>query len=191
MAFKNTSAVKGKKGFQSANNDEILGGGNSDAWNVAQGYVQIKILRLLIQLDRYDTIAQFGTEEMEMDMGMDISTLNKKRLEGLQRFMSTLKQLIGNVKFSIKKEDREGLSSYKDRIKNIEDVMPQLFDEEEDQVSHVKTLVIDEELFRKCIKILQEIKDELNTPINKAGLIFKPSDEVDLDKIMQDIVQGG
>jgi len=37
----------------------------SDAWNVADGYTKLKILRQLIMLDRWDTIAQFGTEEFD------------------------------------------------------------------------------------------------------------------------------
>jgi len=38
---------------------------------------------------------------------------------------------------------------------------------------------------------LQDVKDKLNTPLNNAGLIFRPTEEVDLDKIMAEIVEGG
>ena len=191
MGFKNDTAIKGKKGFQSSGKNDIISTGTSEAWNVAQGYVHIKILRLLIQLDRYDLIAQFGTEEMDQEFNLDQSEINKRRIEGLQRFISTLNQLIGNVGFAIKKEDDPKLKGFVNRLKNVENVMPHLFAEEEDQVSHRKTLIIDEELFCKCLKIVKEIKDALNTPINKAGLIFRESDDIDLDKIMKDIIEGG
>ena len=175
--------------FKSA--DEVISTGKSEAWNVAQGYVHIKILRLLIQLDRYDTIAQFGTEDMDLDGGMDLTTINKKRIEGIQRFISTLKQLASNVFFSIKSEDRPKVNAFISRIKNVEEVMPNLFSEQEDQRDHSRTLIIDEELFFKCLRILQDIKEKINTPINKAGLIFRESDDMDLDKIMEEIIQGG
>ncbi len=52
----------------------------SDAWNVADGYTKIKILRLLIQLDRYDTIAQFGTEEFDEDLQLDQKHFEQKEM---------------------------------------------------------------------------------------------------------------
>lgn len=163
----------------------------TEAWNVAEGYTKLKILRLMIQLDRYDTIAQFGTEEMGEDLNMDDNTLSTKRIEAFQRFTSTLKQLIENVNFAIKKKDSVAMSGLKDRLENVENIMNDLYDEEEDQISHFKVIVINEKLFRNGLNILQKIKEDLNVPMNKAGLIFRESDEVDINKIMQDIVEGG
>jgi len=39
----------------------------TDTWNVADGYTKLKILRQLIMLDRWETTAQFGTEEIDED----------------------------------------------------------------------------------------------------------------------------
>ncbi len=54
----------------------------SDAWNVADGYTKLKILRQLIMLDRWDTIAQFGTEEIDEDIIYTNNQLKKRRVEG-------------------------------------------------------------------------------------------------------------
>jgi hypothetical protein len=163
----------------------------TEAWNVAEGYTKLKILRLMIQIDRYDTIAQFGTEEMGDDFNMDDTTIARKRIEAFQRFTSILKQLIGNVKFAIKKDQKVTIRGLEERLENVENIMNDIYAEEEDQISHIQTIVINEKLFMSGLKILQQIKEDLNIPMNKAGLIFRESDEVDIDKIMNEIVQGG
>lgn len=163
----------------------------SDAWNVADGYTKIKILRQLIMLDRWDTIAQFGTEEIGEDMNYNDDTINKRRVEALQRFYSTIKQLLGNVYFAIRSADKQKVKALVGRIDTVSEFMPKTYSTREDSVSHNIYFEIHEELFDKILDILQEVKDQLNTPLNNAGLIFRPSEEVDLDKIMAEIVEGG
>lgn len=163
----------------------------TEAWNVAEGYTKLKILRLMIQVDRYDTIAQFGTEEIGDDFNLDYNTIAKKRIEGFQRFVSTLKQLMGNVKFAIKKPDKDGLQGLENRLSNVEEIMGNLYSEETDDLSKTVTIVINEMLFATGLSILQDLKKDLHVPMNKAGLIFRESDEVDIDKIMNEIIGGG
>lgn len=178
----------GKKGV-SEFGGEINAG--SDAWNVADGYTKLKILRQLIMLDRWDTIAQFGTEEIDEDMNYNDNQLNKRRVEGLERMYSTIKQLLGNVLFAIRKEDLEKVKALVDRVENIGEFIPKSFEQQEDLINHVIGFEIKEEVFNQIIGILQEVKDQLNIPLNNAGLIFRPTEEVDLDKIMSEIIEGG
>jgi len=163
----------------------------SDAWNVADGYTKLKILRQLIMLDRWDTIAQFGTEEVDEDLNYTDNQLKKRRVEGLQRMHSTIKQLLGNVLFALKKEDQPTVKAFIDRIENIEEFIPKAFDQKEDPISHAFVFEINEDVFNMLMKILQDVKDQLNTPLNNAGLIFRPTEEVDLDRIMSEIIEGG
>jgi len=163
----------------------------SDAWNVADGYTKIKILRLLIQLDRYDTIAQFGTEEFDEDYAFDQNYLNKRRCEAMERFISALRQLLGNVYFALRKEDFDGVNSDLKRVKQLQKFLPDLYSTKTDEVSKELLFEVNEKLFNAMLLILQEIKDKINTPLNKAGLIFRPTEEIDLDKIMAEIIDGG
>lgn len=163
----------------------------TDAWNVADGYTKIKILRLLIQLDRYDTIAQFGTEEVDDDYGLNPNQINKRRCEAIERFISTLRQLLGNVYFALRKEDFKGINSDLERVKNLREFLPKLYEIKHDEVSKEEILEVNENLLAQILLILQEIKDKINVPLNKAGLIFRPTEEVDLDKIMSEIIEGG
>ncbi len=163
----------------------------SDAWNVADGYTKLKILRQLIMLDRWDTIAQFGTEEIDEDVSYSDNQLKKRRVEGLERLHSTINQLLGNVLFAIKKEDQDIVKALVDRVKNIEEFIPKAFEQKEDVISHSVEFKINNDVFNQIIVILQDVKDKLNTPLNNAGLIFRPSEEIDLDKIMNEIIEGG
>lgn len=163
----------------------------SDAWNVADGYTKLKILRQLIMLDRWDTIAQFGTEEIDEDVSYSDNQLKKRRVEGLERLHSTINQLLGNVLFAIKKEDQDIIKALVDRVKNIEEFIPKAFEQKEDVISHSVEFKINNDVFNQIIVILQDVKDKLNTPLNNAGLIFRPSEEIDLDKIMNEIIEGG
>jgi hypothetical protein len=163
----------------------------TDAWNVADGYTKIKILLPLISLDKLDTIAQFGTEVIGDDQFYTDNQLNKRRVEALQRFEAIIKQLLGNVKFAMKKADHPHIDRLVTRVKNTEPYLNESFKVTEDAVTHEELFKINEVLFKKILDILQSVKDELNTPLNNAGLIFRPTEEVDLDKIMSDIVESG
>jgi len=175
-------------GDQSFGGDVSVG---SDSWNVAQGYTQLKILQPLYMLDRFDTIAQFGTMEIDEDNYYNDNTIKKRRVEALQRFHSTIKQLLGNVKFAMKKADHPVVDKLIERIANTEEFLSTSFKVKEDGFSHEEIFEINEDLFKNILDILQAVKDELNTPLNNAGLIFRPTEEIDLDKIMNDIVEGG
>lgn len=50
---------------------------------------------------------------------------------------------------------------------------------------------INEDLFKLIYLKLQEIKDDLNFPLNDSGLIFRTPEEFDLDKISKEIALGG
>jgi hypothetical protein len=163
----------------------------TDNWNVADGYTKLKILRQLIMLDRWETIAQFGTEEIGDDQTMDDNTIKSRRVEALQRFHSTLKQLIGNTAFAMKKEDKRKVEELVKDIDNVEEYLGEVFSSKEDNYSHEMIFDIKEKMFKKILTIFQISKDNLNVYLNNSNLIFRASEEVDLDKIMDDIVQGG
>lgn len=161
----------------------------SQAWNIADGFTKIKILRLLIELDLYETIAMFGRKDLEEQIPE--SEISYRRYEAIQRVLFNLKQLIGNCNFAVNKgEDAKLFEEYLKRIDHIEDVFDGIADYLTNDVTKETELRINEDHFKKCFDILRTIKDELNFPINRAGLIFKASDTLDLEEIMRDIENG-
>lgn len=162
----------------------------SEAWNIAKGFTTLKILQPMVALDRYENIAQFGSVEMD-DLTSQLPDIAERRVQGLRRFLTTLRQLIGNVQFAIKKGDRELIGKYNNKLDIIEKVLDGVASYEENALTHEKKFVIHEYHFSQCFKFLRRIKDEVNFQLNRAGLIFKESEEVNLDNIMQEIIEGG
>lgn len=180
---------KGVKGFAGESGGAMSLG--SDAWNVADGYTKLKILKQLIYLDRYENIALYGNDDIDEEGSFDESTNNKRRETALLRYISTLRQLLGNVKFAIRQDDHPKIKRFLYELSEVSELVSGISFQQTNEISHETTFLINETHMRNCIAVLQTIKDEINVPINKAGLIFKGSDEVDLDKIMAEIEAGG
>lgn len=163
---------------------------SSESWNIADSFMKIKVLRLMIEIDLDETIARFGRKDMEEYVPSQM--IAEKRVEALQRMLFSLKQLIGNCLFSISNsKDKRLISSYMDRLENVEKVIDGTYFEVVNDVTKETFLKVNEQHFNKCFGVMRQVKNELNFPINRAGLIFKQSDDIDLEKIMQDIVGGG
>lgn len=176
-------------GTGKASGEDAIGLG-TQAWNIADGFTKIKILRLIIQLDLDEEIAMFGRKDEQEDVPNEF--IPHRRLEYFQKFIFHLKQLIGNCKFAIEKGyDEKLIKHYEDRIEQVENVADGVASTFTNEVTKEEELKINEKHFKTCFKILQEIKDDLNFPVNRAGLIFRQGDELDLDAVMRQIEDGG
>lgn len=165
----------------------------TEAWNVADGYVKLKILKQLVLCDKLEIIALYGSEDID-DMQVNPvppEMVPHRRVEALTRLKDNITQLISNVKFAIKSEDDEKFEALRGRINLIEEMLDAICYMAEDQVNHNKQLVINEGWFRKMLIEMQEIKENINFPINNAGLIFRKSDEMNFDELLKDIAEGG
>jgi len=172
-----------------ASGEDAIGLG-TQAWNIADGFTKIKILRLIIQLDLDEEIAKFGRKDEQEDIPNEF--IPHRRVEYFQKFIFHLKQLIGNCKFAIEKGyDEKLIKYYEGRIDEVEEVSDGIASNFVNQVTKEEELRINEKHFKVCFKVLQEIKDDLNFPVNRAGLIFRQGDELDLDAVMRSIEDGG
>jgi hypothetical protein len=176
-------------GIGKSSGEDVVSVG-TQAWNIADGFTKIKILRLIIQLDLDEEIAMFGRKD-DQDQTPD-EAVPYKRVESFEKFIFHLKQLIGNCKFAIEKGlDERIIAQFLERIDNVEAVADGIAENMINDVTKESQLKINEKHFKKCFDILQNIKDELNFPINRAGLIFRQGEEMDLDEIMRTVEQGG
>jgi len=170
-----------------ADGSKVIGQG-SNVWNISDGFMKIKVLRLLIELDLHESIALFGRKDMEEQIPQEV--IAEKRVEALNRMLFTLKQLMGNCKFTIEKKDKWVVNDLMERINFVEKVIAGVSRVIVNEVTKEEYLSINEAHFRVCFDALKNIKDDLNVPINKAGLIFRRTDDVDLDSLMRDIMEG-
>lgn len=163
-----------------------------EAWNIADGFTKVKILRILIELDLYENLALFGYQTVEDMETTPTELIPRKRVEALNRMAFDLRQLIGNCRFSIdKQQDRMIVAHLFARLDTVEKFLDGSYTSTRNYVTHEDSLMINEEHFKKCFDIMRNIKDELNFPINRAGLIFKQTDTTDLDQLTKDLIEGG
>jgi hypothetical protein len=172
-----------------ASGEDAIGLG-TQAWNTADGFSKIKILRLLIQLDLDEEIAMFGKKD-DQEQIMD-EQIPYRRMDGFEKFIFHLKQLIGNCKFSIEKGlDETIVAQFITRIEQVEEVSDGIASRFINDITKEDELKINEHHFKICFNILQKVKDDLNFPLNRASLIFRQGDELNLDEIMRTIEEGG
>lgn len=176
-------------GWAKANTGENVVGLESQTWNIADGYTKIKILRLIIQLDLDEEIAKFGKKD-DLDDVPD-AEIPYKRTEAFDKMLFHLNQLIGNCKFAIEKGiDEMILLQLIGRINEVEKVDDGIASTVINAVTNEEQLTINEKHFKVCFDTLTEIKTELMFVLNRAGLIFRQGEELDLDAVMRSIEEG-
>lgn len=177
------------KGPEYRNENEFEMG--TDVWNIAGGFTHQKILKLIAKLDTYETIAEFGKEEIDYDFYLNGSQNAQRRYEGLKRLATTLRQLCGNVIFAVTVGDVPYVQRLIERVTQVEEYIPYCLISKNNMVTKEIEYSLNEKLFRKCLAILAEVKNNINYPMNRAGLIFRRTDDIDLDKLTTEIAMGG
>lgn len=166
---------------------------NSETWNIADGFTKLKILKQIVVADKLETIAIYGVEDIDDHIlnPIPVENLPQRRVESLYRLKDMMKQLLSNVSFAIRDEDRPKIEAMRKRLLLIESMIGAISYDAENQVDHQHNLYINEEWFQIILTELQEIKEIINKPINHAGLIFRRSDEMDFDELTKEIIEGG
>lgn len=163
----------------------------TETWNIAQGYTYLKILKLLVDLDKYLNISLYGTEHIEETFNQPQAIKTQMRLIAADRLLESLKIIIENTKFVLSKPNKELVEGYKKQIINIELNLSVSHDLKIDARTNETATVINEKQFKECLDALRKIKEEINEPLNQANLIFPSSDEIDLDKLQNKLIYGG
>ena len=69
----------------------------SDAWNVAQGYTHMKILKPLIETDKLVKIALYGVENIEESLRTPEDLKIQMRIEAMHRLTDVLREIIEKI----------------------------------------------------------------------------------------------
>ncbi len=176
-----------KKGDSSGENFSS----GTETWNVAQGYVNLKIMAPIWELDGLERISEYGTKNMEENILYTGEQIIQRRIEALSRFASTLLQVMGNVKFAIKSAKRKELTYCEEKTLRAKKYIKNVSIISSNSITHEEEINIDPVLFEMIFEMLREVKNQLNFPINESGLIFKESGEIDLDRMKQKLIEGG
>lgn len=163
----------------------------SDIWNVAKGYVNLKVLAPIVEIDQLIKVAQFGTESIADSLMIPDEVKVIYRIEAMKRIIDNLKHLYENTKFVIKKADLELMKTLYERTKLVEDVLGGISYDIIDQRNHSTHKEINEKHFIVCLNELREIKIEIASPLNRCSLIFPADEGLDLEAMQKLLEESG
>lgn len=162
-----------------------------DVWNIADGYVKLKILYPLVEIDKLQKIALYGSETIEGSFTLSQTQKTVMRIEALQRFLDTLKILYENTKELLKSKCKTDFEKISERIGKVYNALDRISRIEVNTVNNKRELIIDEKHFLTCLDILREIKTDIVKPLNDSNMIFPQSDEIDLEADKNRLIMGG
>lgn len=163
----------------------------TDVWNIAKGYVTLKILKILVENDSLVNIAIYGYENLNESIGYTPEMIVQKRIEAIQRIHTNLEKIFSNSEFTIKKGDKAVFKGYEERLQTVFESLDGIIDETKDQRTQKTTITIREKHFKNCLDELRSIMKEMNQELNNANLIFPSSEETDIDKLKEELIHGG
>jgi len=131
--------------------------------------------------------------QLVLKIGMLLKDLqaSELRLEAMFRLIDALKLIIENSMFACKSADRIKLKGLRGQIIDVEKYIAGIKSIKTNQQTKREVVEINEKHFTLCLNKLREIKELIYYPINQNGLIFRTSEEVDLDKIKSELIEGG
>jgi len=174
--------------FQKSNTDSI----ESDRFNIALGYVTLKVLQPWVECDKHIKIALYGAEDINDSLNIPEPIKIILRLQAIDRLKENLKALIEDTNFLMNKNDKLLYKTFMLKMERYDEALEKmpLFKNEIDMITHKEKIVINEKQFTKCLNYLREIKKEIGKPLHRANLIFK-TDEFDFDALKKKIINGG
>jgi len=171
--------------------EPVSEGNDSQVWNTGKFYSAGKIMMPLMEHDKDLKIAFSGVENIEDKPRYSYEMIVSNRLEALSRLVENLKSIYDNSWFIIKKEDQESFTNLYNRLINVEKCLEGAAKITNDARTKAEVLVINESHFSLCIKSIREIHREMLRPLNNASLIFPSSEEIDIDKLKREMIDGG
>ena len=184
MVFKKGDGFKGTGGGSDVHT-------GTEAWNIAQYFTGFSVALPLKDLNDLEDIARFGTVAMDEDLIMTDDVIDRRRAEAVRRYWQKLKQIITDTLFKIKAKDRDEA----DRIKDWLDKLPQYFDGllsiKKNNVTNDDAIQVNEEFLTILLDKLVTRKQEYLVILNHAGLIFRQSQDIDLNDIQKNIFDSG
>ena len=163
----------------------------SETWNNARGFSTYHVLFPLIEARKLVKLCLFGVEEPGQEVGVPKTILNLNKINAINRLLQELQQIVQDNDFVMDKQTKELMDGLQERLDSVEQVIDGISRETTDSRNGHSETVLNEEHYKNCLKELRLILSEIKKPLNMKNLIFPASDELDLDKLKEEIVQGG
>lgn len=163
----------------------------TEAWNIAQHFTGFSIALPLKELNDLEDIARFGSVVMDDEMQFTADMIDKRRADAVKRYWQKLKQIVSDTLFKVKPKDREKAKDIYDWILELPKYFDGLLTIKTNDISNEDSIEVNESFLIDILDKLVKKKQEFLFILDRTGLIFRETDEVDLDKLMKDYTEGG
>jgi hypothetical protein len=139
-------------------------------------------MKPLYLADEYEKIAKRGFTTLFEELVIPISDFDKDalKIKGFENLIDNLLLIIDNSSFAIKiKDDIENLNKAYEKIKDIEIIMPMLYDTVSNQKTGTTKIKIKEGEYYPILDVLSRLKRDINRYLNNANLIFINREQFD------------
>lgn len=164
----------------------------TEAWNIAQHFTGFSIALPLKELNDLEDIARFGSVTMDDEMIFTADMIDKRRADAVKRYWQKLKQIVSDTLFKVKQKDRQKAKEIYEWLLQLPKYFDGLLTIKTNAVdSNNDTIEVNEIFLTKILDQLVSKKQDFLFILDRTGLIFRETDEIDVDKLMQDYVEGG
>ncbi len=168
-----------------ATKEKSTGFDESGNWNSAKRYSDMKIMEILEIIDRYETVAQFGFKTLEeaiKNANTEKEKINFLKVTALKFLVGKTIQVLRNSEFAIH-NDKEKFNKILKKLLLVRDIIPKVH-----RIKPGSKATVKKEYYT-IVKIVEKIKSELNTPLNKNNLIFMNKKEFDVKKAKEQFIE--
>lgn len=160
-----------------------------ELWNTAKIYSISHVAEPLVKCRKLINICLFGVEEIGEEYNYSQSVLNQNKIMAINRLLEELRLLISDNKHFLKKKNRDAMETLNSKLDEVESVIDGVSYQSFDQRTGKSGTEIIMEHFNICLKELRFVNSELKKHL--GDLIFPSGEEIDLDKLKNEIIEGG
>jgi hypothetical protein len=163
----------------------------TEKWNTAKTYSALMIMKNLYSCDVLIMTAKYGSEIINDSLSMHPQDKVYSRLEAIERYVDTIDLIFKNTVKFLKKKDEAIFIRLRKTLYAVREVLPAIKETQYNMGINQTNIILNEEHFNVCLDIIKNINEEMIEPLNNAGLIFKETDEMDIEDIKRQIIEGG
>lgn len=142
-------------------------------YNVAKPYSISKIMKHLYLCDEYQAGAIFGEHE---GVYLDPPII---RIKSLKKLIHTLRMIIENSLFAVKKAFKGSMENDYKKLELIETHISKTYKVKRNNITKTTIIIIQEDAFKLVLNEIIKIKFSVNDYLNKSNLIFIHTEEYD------------
>lgn len=165
----------------------------TEVWNLAKPFPVEMVLFPLIEINELFVICRNGTRNLPDELVMSDNIRNKSRMSALKRASEKEKEILDSTESILiqRKVKKENIEKIREKIEKARKLINKISYFEEDVQNHNEDFIIKEKFFEMTINLLEEIKTDLVSVLNIAGLIFKEDSAIDLKALAKERFRHG